>query len=423
MRKIIVFILVALSLAACEKDYHQVTDSTVLENVIKDNKVSLKQALLYAENSVNGINPTTRSAERKVKSTEIYVAKPATRSAESTEVSFYLINYENNEGFAMVSTDSRATPVYAYSDKGNLTAEDFENNPGLQVFMSGAIPNYEDEIANYTTYDIGDNMWPIDIPDTLDDPRPISVDGVFCYINTDTTTMAVNKLLTTAWHQDEPYNVWISYQWELPYPSGCGPTAIAQIMAYYRHPSSHSDDTFGLVTYDWDLMRSNYRTDFPGNSDDTTATDAISKLMYQIGYAAEAWPEDGKTFTYHYKIVEALNAFGYTSSNVVDFSYSIIKSQIDTNRPVYVTGDNPNTGIGHAWVIDGYKFEERLSKYYYAEPPFNLYKTTTHTTRYFHCNWGTDVQGNGHTVNGLYLATDFIYTEDNQMIYNIIPNN
>ena len=122
MKKILFILFAALAFVACEKDYQSVIEKTDLETVVQNNKVSLKQALLYAENSINGINPTTRSAERKVKSTEIYVAKPATRSAESTEVSFYLINYENNEGFAMVSTDSRTTPVYAYADEGNITA-------------------------------------------------------------------------------------------------------------------------------------------------------------------------------------------------------------------------------------------------------------------------------------------------------------
>ena len=420
MRKLLVFFLVALSLAACEKDFQPTTEKVDLESVVERNKVSLRQALLYAENSINGINPTTRSAERKVKSTEIYVAKPATRSAEDTEVSFYLINYEDNEGFAMVSTDKRTTPVYAYSDEGNLIAEDFETNPGLQFFMNGAIPNYEGEIANYTTYSLGDDMWPIDIPDTLDDPRPVFVDDTLCYINTDSTTVTVNKLLTTAWHQSEPYNVWTSYYWNGPYPSGCGPTAIAQIMAYYRHPSSHSDDIFGLVTYDWDLMLSNIRSNL-GESD-TDATLAISKLMYQIGCAAEAWPQDGKTWTYPNKIIKALNDFEYTSSNVVNFSYSMVKSQVDANKPVYVIGDNPNTGVGHAWVIDGYKFEDRVSKYYYAEPPFDLYRTSTSTTKYFHCNWGNAVIEDGDLENGFYLATAFIYTENNKMIYNITPN-
>ena len=30
---------------------------------------------------------------------------------------------------------------------------------------------------------------------------------------------------------------------------------------------------------------------------------------------------------------------------------------------------------------------------------------------------------NAHSSNGLYLATDFIYTINNKMIYDITPNN
>ena len=415
MKRFCIFLLVAIALVACEKENESVIRNTDLQEVVAQNKVSLKDALLYAENSINGINPTTRSAERKVKSTEIYVAKPATRSAEGAEVSFYLINYENNEGFAMVSTDSRATPVYAYSDEGNLTPEDFETNPGLQIFMKGAIPNYEDEVANYITYGIGDDMWPIDIPDTLDDPRPISVDGTLSYINTDTTTMAVNKLLTTEWHQDTPYNFYCGGNNAV----GCGPTAISQIMAYYSHPAYYSDEEFGLVIYDWDLMKSESRIGWGQSGTDITIL--IAKLMRQVGIAANAI-YGVKTTTNEIGIKNALSAFGYSSSNVVDFSSSIIKSQIDANKPVYVTGNNSD-GDGHAWIIDGYEFEERLSKYYYAEPPFDLYKTSTSTTKYFHCNWGNLEYPDGTFKNGLYLASAFSYTEDNEIIYNIIPNN
>ena len=121
MRKILFVMFAALAFVACEKDFQPTTEMVDLENVVQSNKISLNQALVYAENSINGIGTSTRSTSRKVKSTEIFVAKPSTRSVESEEVSFYLINYENNEGYAMVSTDSRTTPVYAYSDEGNLT--------------------------------------------------------------------------------------------------------------------------------------------------------------------------------------------------------------------------------------------------------------------------------------------------------------
>ena len=414
MRKILFVMVAALAFVACEKDFQPTTEMVDLENVVQSNKVSLNQALVYAENSINGIGTSTRSTTRKVKSTEIFVAKPSTRSAESEEVSFYLINYENNEGFAMISTDSRTTPIYAYSDEGNINPADFENNPGLKIFLEGAILNYEDEIANCSTYALGDRL-PIELPDTLDDPRPIYVDGIFCYVKTDTTRMFVDKLLTTAWHQDWPYNFYCDGTDAV----GCGPTALAQIMAHHRYPASHQDSQFGLVTYDWDLMRSNIRTEIGHDPDD--ATEAIAILMRQIGRAANA--DYGlETYTNEVGIRNALTAFGYTSSNPSDLSFSIMKSEVDANRPIYITGHKPVDGKGHAWVIDGYDFTERAIKYYHSEPPYNLYKRDVSTTKYFHCNWGNLVDSNGNWVNGFYLVSGFTYTLDNEMIYNIMPN-
>ena len=97
MKRFYFLLLVAIALVACEKENELVVKSTDLQEIVAQNKVSLKQALLYAENSINGINPTTRGAERKVKSTEIYVAKPATRSAEGADLQLH------NNGYYLVS--------------------------------------------------------------------------------------------------------------------------------------------------------------------------------------------------------------------------------------------------------------------------------------------------------------------------------
>ena len=55
MRKILFVMVAALAFVACEKDYQSVIEKTDLETVVQNNKVSLKQALLYAENSIKGI--------------------------------------------------------------------------------------------------------------------------------------------------------------------------------------------------------------------------------------------------------------------------------------------------------------------------------------------------------------------------------
>ena len=411
MRKILFILFAALAFVACEKDFQSQAEKTDLEAVVQNNKVSLKQALLYAENSINGINPTTRSAERKVKSTEIYVAKPATRSAEDTEVSFYLINYEDNEGFAMVSTDSRATPVYAYSDEGNLTPEDFETNPGLQIFRNGAIQHYENEIANSGTYDLGDDRLPIvEIPEILyntnDVVAIVEVDGTYYFEGSKINEITKDPLVPVAWHQFEPYNWHFNGRY-----AGCGPVAVAHVMSYYGYPT----------TYNW-----NYMTSVPTHSPwQFEESYDIATLIRDIATAAYATPDGLQTLTNRLGLMIALQGFGYTCQGVGSFDSSIVFANIDNNNPVIIGGDKQGEEYGHFWVIDGSKTRWLTTTLYDIEYPYNVHSSTSSTpTKYYHCNWGNEtVVDTDAKENGFYLYSGFEYNLNLEMIYNIYPQN
>ena len=75
------------------------------------------------------------------------------------------------------------------------------------------------------------------------------------------------------------------------YVTGCGPTAIAQIMAYYKKPERPTlpqaialAQKYGFDTYDWDTMSlvdANIGL-YP------KAEEAIGVLMYEIGVYAKA---------------------------------------------------------------------------------------------------------------------------------------
>jgi hypothetical protein len=402
MKKILFFIFAALAFVACEKDYPSVIEKTDLEAVVHNNKVSLKQALLYAENSINGINPTTRSAERKVKSTELYVAKPATRSAEDVEVSFYLINYEDNEGFAMVSTDSRATPVYAYSDEGNLTPYDLENNPGLQIFMEGTIENYQNEVASPRM-----PQDPINRPDSIitDLPMPtVEYNGGTYYLGITTEDIVKEPLLTTYWHQNAPYGN------DCPNGiGGCAPLAAAQIMAYHKYP-----EQFDGHIYNWDAM-----TAIPELSPGSTGAIAAAELIYDIAKAAGAvyntWTTD--IYTTH-QIRNAIWFFSYNCSEPLSYDEESIMGDINDEQPILITGFD-NRGEGHAWVIDGYNRRNVIYTYYYMDAPTVVYDTRVHTiSTFFHCNlgWGGD-------SNGYYNANSFLHKNNLSVVYDITPNN
>ena len=415
MRKILFVMFAALAFVACEKDYQSVIEKSDLETVVQNNKVSLKQALLYAENSINGINPTTRSAERKVKSTEIYVAKPATRSAEDTEVSFYLINYEDNEGFAMVSTDSRATPVYAYSDEGNLTPYDLENNPGLQIFMEGTIENYQNEVASPRM-----PPDPINRPDSIitDLPMPTVVyNGEVYYLGITTEDIVKEPLLTTYWHQNSPFSDNCSES-----VAGCGPIAAAQIMAYHKHPAQ-----FDGHTYNWDAM-----TATPTLSSGSVGGAAAAELIYDFGRIAGIDYSSGDVGVNIYQLRNTIEFFNYDCAEMPldgssNYDVARVRENIDNNRPVVVGGFRLNTNneyVGHAWVIDGYERHNAIYTYYYLDAPDVVYDTRVHTiSTFFHCNLGWGEEANRNNNNGYFNSNSFMYNINLSVVYDIIPNN
>lgn len=401
-RKFFLFAVVAMilvAIAACSKDELGVDVIVPQQEQMDSYRVSVDEALRSAEIILRAGDRDTRSAARRVKSTELYVAKPATRSNDNTEVSFYLINYEDNAGYALVSTDERTTPVYMYAEEGNITTEAFEEVPPLAIFMEEAIANYEAEVANY------DEPEDIMVPDTLDSPRSVYIDGDFYYINTDTTYVSKGSLTNTLWDQEDPYNHYCNNK-----PVGCGPVAIGQIMAYHRHPYS----TYG-TPIDWDAMTSRrYFTSINDNGANDTA-----RLLYLIGTEAGInYLTDNDSGINIYAAEATLRAFGYTCSAPQDYTlYSyLIKNEIDCNRPVYIRGHREGASSGHAWIIDGYTAAEYTKKYYHATPPYNFsHSEGWSTVQYYKQNIGWGLSYNGLSV----LET---YTEGKKIITGIKPN-
>lgn len=416
--KLFLLALFASLLVGCAKESAEVVKPSNIDLESADtHRVRLSKALEIAAEKVGSLDGETRSTPRVVKSTELYIAKHATRSGESSnEVSFYIINYEDNGGFALVSTDSRTTPIYAYSDRGSLSASDFEESPGLQIFMEGAIPYYEDEIANYSI-EIPLPPGPLNpiIPDSLDDGRAKLVDGEWCWSVTHVVNHRVNPLLSTIWHQGFPYNYVCEQNTGTPdVKVGCGPVAIGQIAAYHRHPA-----TFNGYTFHWDEMLEN---DYiPPHDITSTASVDIGNLLWLIGDAGDAEYGENKTSMTTNNTLRVLGEMGYTCSNVQTYNSSSIINQISNSLPVFVGGtriNENNQAEAHVWVIDGYEYDETIVRYYIASPPYRLHKTTsTNSAPYLNCNLGEEF-----FVNMYLLETDFQFKLNKYMIINIEPD-
>ena len=416
------FISMLFSLGvACNKNEEIVTpkDSANEEKVEKidefqtpgDKVVTATEALTRADAILSRFQ--TRSTPRVVKSCEYFVAKPATRSlADTIEVAFHLINYEDNAGFAMVAADERATDIYAYSDEGELTPEILEEHPGMSIFLDRAIEYYQAEVRGFLP---PPEPWPGDDPiGPLDPIRPSDVtklpleyyDGKLYFCKTEEVYTEREPLISSYWHQMFPYNT-LSNGVQFGSYTGCGINSIGQIMSYYKHPSG-----YGTSIYDWDLM-----TQASSHTAKSVATELIALLMYDIGtFLGVKYESDGTSVTTS-QSWQALWQFGYSSNAPGGFSEAEIRYELDQTRPVWIRGDKGIPNTGHAWVIDAYHGTKTTKTYYNTISPYEV----CHRDVFWHNVYYRNVWGWKYLKQSYTLALDFEENNQVQTICNIKP--
>lgn len=262
-------------------------------------------------------------------------AKSRTATTASTSDAYYVFNNDAG-GFVIIAGDDAVTPVLGYTSTGSFDAENLPD--GLKDLLK----SYERQIAA-----LGDS-----------------------YQAKQTATRAAftgEKLLNTAkWNQMAPFNKYTPNN----YVTGCVATAGAIVMKHHGYPAkgtgSHSYTWNGKTLtanfelgYDWANMPAQYN----GND---AAFDGVARLMADLGVAVEMQYNKDGSGAYIGNLVTALQKYyGYSKLShlmaIEDVGAEAwngrLRDEIDANRPVLYAASDPNTGGGHAFVIDGYKDE------------------------------------------------------------------
>ena len=195
----------------------------------------------------------------------------------------------------------------------------------------------------------------------------------------------VEPLLKTKWAQyGGGENAFLPYvndpeNESLQAKTGCGATALAQIMKYWNYPQKgrgvnsyhwehpNTDEMFSRYVdfsesyYDWDNMIEKY---FENEKCTQEEIDAVAKLMYDIGIALEMNYLDWSTATQIEYISTVLKKFfGYNpylrivryvpGGYTMDEWLTIIYRELSEGRPILV-GANNYDGDRHIYVADGY---------------------------------------------------------------------
>lgn len=340
----------------------------MLSTAVNARQITHDEATRKAEDFFNKSGIENHKAQQVIKATGI------DSEGSNENAPYYIFNASEGNGFVIISGDDRVSSILGYSDTGTLDVDAIPCN------MHCILNYYRDAISSL----------PEDYVSTIKTSRSLKSD--------------IPVLIKTKWGQGYPYNDRCPEINGMKCPTGCVPTAMAQVVNYYKWPikkvvpvSSYSyiDDNgenislpeLPATTFDWDNMT------------DTS----IAELMQYCGYSLKtSYDSDGSGAVMSNALTALTGVFGFSGEvrDVYRSAYNeeewldMIYNELNLGHPLLYDGSGSG---GHCFVVDGYSSGNNL----------------------FHINWGWDGYGDGYfSLNNLVIGnSNFNYNQG--MILNV----
>jgi hypothetical protein len=355
---------------------------------------------------------------------------------------FHIINA--NKGFVILSCDSLYPPLLAYDSISNFSFSNEDLNPGLVLWLNKHAHELDFIRSNKDSFlDSIENenkiLWQIlgvsdkkalNLNNTtasgasplfvgncgLPGDPPTLISTAPAYLNTNST---IGPLCPTLWGQENPFNLDCPLNaasiYAGHYIAGCTPIAMAQVMYFWKYPTTPPPGAPNNIAYNFAGMPLNKQ------AADLLPVGDMQRLIYDCGIALQTsyGPSESKTapdnidFAFslmHYSSASQTSSLSQQAlsgpNDGITFA-DLLTNEIQTNkRPCIVSGytiyhnvgccgilPSPG-GDGHTWVCDGsnvsvYKTGTTTTyrKYDCTTYTQTLY-TSTVTTSLLHMNWG-----------------------------------
>lgn len=381
----------ATVIMSCQKN--EDTFQPSLAEATESDVISVSDALNSLEITCQTLFPETKSTgiQGKIESVEAIggstfkVTKSAGEPIAIPDTLFYLVNFRDKQGFAVVSANKLLPEdTYAVTELGSLSVSDFQE---AFDFL-----NTETQVATDSTItDIGELTVPA-----------ILLSGIIQDLNYDYVTDNVDTKVSfttkygpytkTKWHQDLPFNKLTNPA----YPAGCVAIATAQILVANKKSNTM---TFNGVKCNWTDLESvcNYQT--PNGPGTTEAQNQVMNFMKIIGdrnHCRIKYGSNGSS-----GIAEGaqrtFQALGYVDVDkhlgFGKHNQKIAKRVIGNGKAVYLDACKKGSTSGHAWVLDGYAKDSGGKEYY-------------------HINWGWNGNRDGYYSCGTFNTEKGQFKDD-----------
>lgn len=394
---IISAVIVTVMLVSCSKE---VPENTAASDKItsEDNnlyRISLEDALHSLDEFIGETETRTSIETDKRISNVLYINRnyysANTKSDEGAQCLLYVVNFEQEQGYAVLSADSRLpVGIYAVTDAGNAEEQDFYESNQEEFNVLNLI--YQSASGNIPVVDTTVKDPVIDpILPPGGDQEPPEGEWVITRWGPWYTTKDIPVMLRTKWHQGEPFNNYVQ-----PNAAGCTSIALFQIMAYNQYPNKH---TINGVDIPYSALRDEVYID---SSSSYAEPVAMFVLNFHDKYMDLHF--DGETLIFptaakkYLESVGYLNVELYKSSNTCDVNR--IKESLNKGLPVMVSA-LANGLNGHSWVVDGIKEQSRSGKKV-GEKTGKVYGSKSESRTFLHCNWGWQGVNDGYFYAGVF---------------------
>ncbi|MGM9774781.1 MAG: Spi family protease inhibitor [Candidatus Egerieousia sp.] len=225
--KMVLFVLIGITLiSSCTKeDALKKSTNDKEQSARQTTEITLEEAQADLESLLADIdNPLSRAGGNYRRIKEAYslpVNGAETRSDDSTHQLVHIFNFEDNQGYAIMSGDKRIPSLLALAEKGSITKDKAIDIPGVALFLEGVENMYSNVLR------APGNWEPIDT-------TMASLPGGYAIIGDwENTVYPQYGLCSVKWGQNSPYNKYCPIKEGEPTATGCAATAIAQLMSIH----------------------------------------------------------------------------------------------------------------------------------------------------------------------------------------------
>lgn len=426
MKKSFLFSLAALAFAvSCDKSsesfYVQTEQSSNLTaDELKalswynaDPRISADEATANAQSIIRFLDEghkTKASAPRTISGIQPVTRSKMTKSGDEAnpDTVAYVFNFGLDEGYAILSADRRTDQIFALVPDGHI---DFEEDIDEAILSTGVLAFYgnleaaydrqvEDAVRMQDSL-VNSALAKLESLPGMPVTKAGSSQAQVSYGTTSYITV-VAPMIKVRWGQTNPYNLYTPVISGQHAPTGCAATAVAQLMSYWKYPTS----------YNWNVMMP------PSGNESMNTFQTISRLMSDVGTGLNVQYGRTQSSAHFGDIPGYLSGLGYNPGTYKAYNSTEVTQSLTDNRPVLISGFAIKKDVykkymifwekyshtyyegGHAWLIDGYILgmtpmyvnvngRQILSSYVY--------------TPLVHCNWGWPELG----IDGYYNDGSF----------------